>query len=253
MTADPVVVSGPASIEECALIMHRHRIRHLPVLTARGALYGLLTDFDVFLRGEMVDDDTFEPYDPTATWLQAHHLCRRVEASVKPGEPLLSGLYKLLVTRQDILVVMEQDRLVGVLCEHDVLGYAAELDVEMAFAPRSVGHSLRTVQRNDPAIRARYVMANERIRHIVVLDGDQLHTVLSFRDVAVEGALTESRAAGSVGPRHAEHAPLGVGVAEAARRMEQGRFGCLPLVNAAGTPVDIVTRTDVIRAVVNAL
>jgi len=253
MTADPISVQAGLSISECAKILHHKRIRHLPVVTEKGALFGLLTDFDVFLRGQMVDDETFAPFDPSATWLQAHHLCRRVEVTVGPDDPLIEGLRKLLGTRQDILVVIEDDRPVGVLCEHDVVGFAATLDVEMAFAPRSVGYVLRTIDRYDPARRARYAMANERIRHIVVLDEGHLHSVLSFRDVAVEGAISETQDAGAVGPLHAEHASVGISVAEAARQMEALKIGCLPLVDAEGTPVDIVTRTDVIRAVLDSV
>jgi CBS domain-containing membrane protein/CBS domain-containing protein len=201
----------------------------------------------------MADDETFVTFDGTATWMQAHHLCRRVERPVGPNDDLLSGLERLLGTRQDILVVVDQDRVVGVLCEHDVVGLAANMEGPLSFRQRNVGHVLRTVDQHDPARRARYVMANERIRHIVVLEEKRLHSVLSFRDVALEGTLSERRGAGSVGPGRAEFALVGVGVAEAARRMVAKKFGCLPLVDSLGIPVDIVTRTDVIRAVVDAL
>ena len=253
MTGSPITVTAGASLSECAQILHRERIRHLPVVTEKGALFGLLTDFDVFLRGQMVDDEAFRPYDPSATWLQAHHLCRRVDVTVGPDDALLDGLLRLLGTRQDIVVVIEHDRVVGVLCEHDVVGIAAAMDCEMSWPLRPQGYRLLTVDRDDPAIRARHMMANERIRHLIVLDQGQLHSVLSFRDVAIEGTLSESQGAGFVGPRHAEFGQPGIPVCEAARRMSVGKIGCLPLVNSQGVPIDIVTRTDVIRAVVRVL
>ena len=105
------------------------------------------------------------------------------------------------------------------------------------------------------------VMKLGRIRHMPVLDGDRLIGVVSQRDllaaslskaldfdpkerrvflksVAVDEAMTRDPV--TVSPD--------TGAGEAARLLVRRKIGCLPVVDAKGVVVGLVTETDLLRA-----
>jgi CBS domain-containing protein len=47
MTAPPVVIQEDASVEDCARLMERQKIRRVPVVDARGALCGIVSLADL--------------------------------------------------------------------------------------------------------------------------------------------------------------------------------------------------------------
>jgi acetoin utilization protein AcuB len=48
MTKDPVTISEEDTVEEAAVVMLRHKISRMPVMSERGELVGIVTDTDVF-------------------------------------------------------------------------------------------------------------------------------------------------------------------------------------------------------------
>ena len=105
------------------------------------------------------------------------------------------------------------------------------------------------------------IMKLGRIRHMPVLDGEKLVGIVSQRDLlaaslsralefepeqrrtflrSVEVSEVMTRNVVSVSP----DTPL----SEVARLMIRHKVGCIPVVHASGTPVGIVTETDMLRA-----
>jgi len=105
------------------------------------------------------------------------------------------------------------------------------------------------------------LMASARIRHLVLVDGDRLAGVLSYRDVqdfaagrargaGTSDALRASRAAELMRRDPITAAP-GMTLREAARRMLAHRVGCLPVVEGAppdARVVAVLTESDLLRA-----
>ena len=60
MTRDLVTCDSATSIEECASVMTRRRIRHLPVVDARGAAVGLVSIGDVLAWRVAEQEGTIE-------------------------------------------------------------------------------------------------------------------------------------------------------------------------------------------------
>jgi acetoin utilization protein AcuB len=105
------------------------------------------------------------------------------------------------------------------------------------------------------------LMSLGRVRHLPVMDGDRLVGVVSLRDLLAHSL---SRALDfeprqrrvflkSVDVREAMSKRLltvrpEAPVKEAAETMLRHRIGCLPVVDAAGALVGIVTETDLLRA-----
>ena len=125
-----------------------------------------------------------------------------------------------------------------------------------------MSHELVTLTEEDGLIRALEIFAKHPIRHIPVVDGHKLVGVVSQRDAlrwsgsaldptrfVVERAEKKAnetfvaemmiRDVVTIGPE--------ASVADAARAMLAGGFGCLPVVTQAGDLVGIITETDMLR------
>lgn len=118
-----------------------------------------------------------------------------------------------------------------------------------------------TLQQGDRLDLADDIMRLGRIRHLPVLEGDRLVGILSNRDLL---AASLSKAL-DFEPKHrrsflrsvevkevmsldVESVRPDVTAREAGRRMLQRRIGCLPVVDAEGTFVGLLSETDVLRA-----
>lgn len=118
-----------------------------------------------------------------------------------------------------------------------------------------------TVPPTTPVPVARKLMLEQRIRHLLVVDGDRLVGVVTDRDIRLNSAspatslsvwelnyllerltVEQIMASGVIAITPAED------VATAARLLIQHKIGCLPVV-AAGHLVGIVTETDLVRVV----
>lgn len=108
--------------------------------------------------------------------------------SIAPHRPVFDALVILAEYKIGALVVMEQDKLVGIFSERD---YAREVILK--------GKSSKTTQINevmtkevlfgkpdDMVDRAMDVMSQKHIRHFPVLDGDKVVGVLSIGDLVKE-------------------------------------------------------------------
>jgi CBS domain-containing protein len=124
---------------------------------------------------------------------------------------------------------------------------------------------VRTLGRNDPLTAADDVMSRDNIRHVPVLDGDgELCGILSQRDL-FRGALARAIGYGEVAQRKLlstlvvkeimttevvvarPEQPL----AEAAGTMLERKIGCLPVVNARGKLVGILSESDFLKLAVD--
>jgi signal-transduction protein with cAMP-binding, CBS, and nucleotidyltransferase domain len=81
-------------------------------------------------------------------------------------------------------VVQDAEQLIGILTERDVLGAVASAnDPEAVSVEQVMTADVVTVGPDWDLVEAARVMANRRIRHLVVYEGGQLLGVLSVRDV----------------------------------------------------------------------
>ena len=83
-----------------------------------------------------------------------------------------------------LLLVVEQDRLVGVLSERDVVRSLGEGDDPAQTRVRDVmTEDVVTVDVDTPITTAVRLMLDDEIRHVVVTDGGAPHGVVSARDL----------------------------------------------------------------------
>jgi CBS domain-containing protein len=108
-------------------LMERHRIRHLPVLDENGELAGILSRRDVFRTALK---RTFG-YGETALGKILGNLAvkelmtNRVE-TIAPDAPLADAARRMLERGISSLVVVESERVVGILTDADFVRHVAE-------------------------------------------------------------------------------------------------------------------------------
>lgn len=117
-----------------------------------------------------------------------------------------------------------------------------------------------TLQTRDRLDYADQVMRLGRIRHMPVLEGDQLVGVVSHRDLLAASlskvlefkyeqrrAFLRSVEVGEVMTRNVVGVDPDATLTDAARLMLQNKIGCLPVVRPDGTAAGFLTETDLLR------
>ena len=127
-----IVTIGPsASCLEAVSRMHGARVRHLPVVDARGGLIGMVTDRD--LRHHLFDPRVFKEVGTTAvdSLLKAVPVSEVMSSpvlSVESDDELVEAARVMLEDKVGSLPVLENGRVVGIVTETDVLRQICRAD-----------------------------------------------------------------------------------------------------------------------------
>lgn len=255
MTEDPVTVASETPLAVCAAVLRANRFRHLPVLDGTGRAVGLLADFDVTSRGEVVHGVGFAAYRPEDEALPALRACTSPLVTLVASAPIPPSIDALLDARAEVAVVVDADaRVVGVLAEHDVTRRAPDVLAPNHPVPPT-RRPVVTVSCGEPAATAWALMREHGVRHVIVLDGATPYGVISARDLAADDVpggrhLTARDVVRDLCPIVAMD---DTSLVDAARTMASCRIGCLPVLGTNGLVSGVVTRTDVLRAVRDAV
>lgn len=254
MTPAPRTLHPDTPVEEAARLILRLGIRHLPLVD--GAYRGVVTDRAVFAHGGLLGPygETWVPYEEGAP-VRCGDLSTGPAVEAAPEDPLSAVLRRMRAARLDAAVVLDGARRpVGIFTEHDAARLAARvLPPDLRAPPRREG--LHTLAADAPARQAQEMLEAHGIRHLLVVGPDgALVGVLTWSDLEAEGA-------GHRALRAEEVARTGRLVVErerptlrrAAERMARERVGCLPVVDEAGRPVDLLTRADLVDALATEL
>lgn len=257
MTSEPVVVPADASLAECARLLVQRRFRHLPVVGADGGLSGVATDFAVFQRGGVAGahEELWVPYDDDDADGTVAEVAQPPRLVAGPDDALLPLLTRMARERLDLAVVVDERRHpVGVLTEHDAVRLAQGVLDGRRSADDDASRPVLTVQADEPARAAWDLMLARRVRHLVVLDGERIYGVLSWRDLVAEdvGRGRDITCRDVVPRLDVQLVPPGTPLREVAQRMVRHKIGCVPIAGD-GRPSGVVTRPDVIQALVAAL
>ena len=96
------------------------------------------------------------------------------------------------------------------------------------------------------------LMADRRIRHLAVVDGERHVVGVISRGDLMRVPLIRQLAR-DVMTRNPETVGMDAPLAEAADRMAERRIGCLPVVDEAGRLAGMISETDALRALATLL
>ena len=108
--------------------------------------------------------------------------------SIAPHRPVIDALIILAEYKIGALVVMDQDKMVGIFSERD---YAREVVLKgksskVTTIEEVMTKNVLTGQAKDTFEKAMTLMTENHIRHLPIMDGNQVIGMLSLGDVAKE-------------------------------------------------------------------
>ncbi len=257
MTPNPIVVTPDATLSDCARLLLRHRVRHLPVIDG-GEVLGVVTDFGVFRLGGMVtvQGDQWVIFDDSAKNTTVRDLILPVTVVVPPDRPLTATLRDLAETKQDVALIIEEGRLLGIITEHDGVRLGADVIPLSVGIVHEASTPVLTATPDTSGIDALARMIENRIRHLVIADEDHVVCgVVAYRDLVADDVRSHRDwTVLDAVPKTGIHTlPATATLRAAARKMAANKIGCLPVIEHGNSLIGVVTRTDILEATVAAL
>ncbi|MBX7187130.1 MAG: CBS domain-containing protein [Vicinamibacteria bacterium] len=122
MTPNPMTLSPEESLMEALQMMRLRKIRRVPVVSAAGKLVGLLTEGDLKRAEPSTLSDTQEEFTAVMEGTQVNRIMIQNLVTARPDMPLIDAARTLFKNKYGALPVLEGEKLVGILTDHDLIG-----------------------------------------------------------------------------------------------------------------------------------
>lgn len=131
MSQPPICVSDSTTLPEARRLMHRHRVRRLPVIDSDGHLVGIVTEGDInrISDSHVHDMRQYNLYHRVADLPLRDFMTRNV-ITVGPDDPVIAVAQLLLRHRIGGVPVVEEGRVIGVITESDLFRRMVELEAK---------------------------------------------------------------------------------------------------------------------------
>lgn len=107
---------------EALQMMRLRKIRRVPVVSAAGKLVGLLTEGDLKRAEPSTLSDTQEEFTAVMEGTQVNRIMIQNLVTARPDTPLIDAARTLFKNKYGALPVLDGDKLVGILTDHDLIG-----------------------------------------------------------------------------------------------------------------------------------
>lgn len=186
MTQDPVTIGRGASLDSAMALLDEHDIRHIPVVDGT-SLAGVLSDRDLLdATGWLSPRQRAVIEAPEA---HVGDIMRTPGATVGPDDPINNALGLMVQARIGCVPVVHEGAVTGIVTEMDILRAYADAcrrgDVRAAGDPPVddyMSRSPATIGVDASGEEAAALMNERAVRHLPVLDGDELVGIVSDRD-----------------------------------------------------------------------
>ena len=248
-TQDPATIGPDAPLDEAIALMDQHGIRHLPVVED-GRLLGIVSNRDLLEMTGWLPARMRQRYAaPDDGRAKVRDVMHRPVQRVHPGDDAVAVAAEATSDGLGCLPVVEDDRLLGIVTEHDLLCAFGEhpcacQDPVERFMTREV----ITIQSGDTLGTARERMDSHGLRHLPVEGAGGLVGILSDRDLRREhgrGRGPEALVREAMTPDPVLADP-GMPVFKAATLMASKQIDALPVTNKDGDLVGILTTVDLL-------
>ena len=174
MSAPVATLTLGTSIAEAALRFRREDVRHFLIVDEQQRIMGILTQSDIAMNQGL------EPY----LRLREVHAALRQSPLMLDGQQRLSEMARRMHrTHHDAALILCSERGPGVITERDILRFISHYPGDTQVT-HLASRPLLTVGQDEPLIRARDLLLDNRIRHLGVTDDQgQLTGLLGFSDL----------------------------------------------------------------------
>ena len=127
MTRDPITITSEVSHPDALELMHKHRIRRLPVIS-KGKLVGIVAEKDL-LSNQPSPATTLSVFEANTLLrnLHVHDIMVRPVVTVEGDCPMEEAACIMVARKIGCLPVMDGDRIVGIITETDVFRALVEV------------------------------------------------------------------------------------------------------------------------------
>lgn len=237
-------------------IMARRRLHQLLVVEA-GAIAGLLSERDVLdcRAGAKTYEDWWRT--PVRSAMQG------IPATANPDESLASAIDRLSRSPVDVLPIVEHGFLIGQITATDLFE-AERIPIEPSLQPITAADAMTepavSVSPTDSLLDAAKLMVDHQVRHLPVVEDGAVVGMLSDRDIRTVAGdpvryvqSREGDGARMLSVRDAMSPtaltiPSDRPLRELANELADERVGALPIVDADGKLIGIVSYVDALRA-----
>jgi len=244
------------SLGRAERIMAHRRLHQLLVVDA-GAIRGLLSERDIldYRASAAADEDWWRV--PVGRAMQG------IPATANPDESVASAIDRLAKSPVDVLPIVEHGFLIGQLTATDLFE-AERIPIEPSPQPITAADAMTepavSVRPTDSLLDAAKLMVDHQVRHLPVVEDGAVVGMLSDRDIRTVAGdpvrYVESRerdGARMLNVRDAM-APTALTIREnrplrdVANELADEKIGALPIVDADGKLIGIVSYVDALRA-----
>jgi CBS domain-containing protein len=269
VTFNPWTVGPTALLDEVASRFAELGIHHVPVVDAERHVIGILSETDLLRarqsrRTVMIGNSLADTDD--APLVFARDVMSRQVVSIPPTANFADALALQLDRQIHALPVVDQDRLVGMICSRDFLREFSYGDLDCSRNPVSgvlKGSALPPLASDTTLDVALLVMHEEGVACLAVAQGDCPLGVVSVRDIVREKCRIDEQA-----EYHQEMQPnetvvrilrnsppirSGQRLCEAAAAMVEHTLPAVTVVNQSNHLLGLVTEDDLLRVMYDAL
>ena len=169
-----------------------------------------------------------------------------------PSDMVFETAKRMSELRISCMVVMDGERVIGILSERDVLRAVAgpPVDLHRITVAQAMSSPVQSVSPALSILTASRIMEARQIRRLPVLDGKHLVGIVTQTDIT-RGLVTliPLRSISDIMTREVVTVAADASVAEVARVMGSKRISCVVVIRP-GEPAGILTEKDLIRRVV---
>ena len=236
MTPEPITLAVDAPVAQIQETFQSHDIRHLLLVDATGQVVGFVPK---------VATESGREVKTTS------ELSERVHLYLRPNLTIITVLTELLQTAWDFGVVVDAERKpMGIITEHDFVRMAMNTLPREAPALALASSPVEMMPANAAASAVLYKMRERTLRHMVLGCDGRAEGILSWRDLVRGNATFTSDTPANTLTSQADLVtlPKSVSLRDAAKKMFETKVGAVPLLEDDGLCAAIVTRTDLMRA-----
>jgi len=244
------------SLGRAERIMAHRRLHQLAVVDS-GALAGLLSERDIldYRASATTDEDWWK--------VPVRRAMEGIPATAKPEDSVASAIDRLAASPVDVLPIVEHGFLVGEITATDLFE-AERIPSEPSPRPLTAADAMTTpavsVYPTDSLLDAAKLMVDHQVRHLPVVENGEVIGMLSDRDIRTVAGdpvryieAREGDGAQMLNVRDAM-APVVLTIREnrplrdVANELVDESVGALPVIDADGKLVGIVSYVDALRA-----